>query len=211
MSPLTLFWTASVAHLLAVMSPGPDFAVVVRQTLAHGRAAGMRTAAGIATGIVFHVGYALFGLGWLLQQLPLLLEVLRYGGALFLLWMGFNAIRSQPARDDAAAAIAPRPARSDFAIGFTTNLLNPKATLFFVALCSSLITTGVPLSLRLALAGWIILSTGGWFCLVAATLGHPGMRRRLARHAHRIDRLMGVILIALGLAMLVDGLASLLH
>lgn len=201
MDSVTLFSTAAAAHLLAVSSPGPDFAVVVRQTLAHGRAAGLRTALGIATGIVFHVAYALFGLGWLLQKLPLLLDVLRYAGAGFLLWMGFNALRAKPTALQSPAS-GTTAAQSDFWIGFTTNLLNPKATLFFVALCSALVTTPTPLSLKLALAGWIILTTGGWFSLVAATLGHARIRSGLQAHAHWIDRGMGLLLIALALVML---------
>ena len=202
MNELTLFTAAAGAHLLAVASPGPDFAVVVRQTLAHGRAAGLATAWGIACGIVFHVAYALFGLSWLLAQLPALLELLRYGGAAFLLWMGVNALRAQaPVAAAAPEAVAPA-ARRDFLIGLTTNLLNPKATLFFVALCSALVTTPTALSLKLALAAWIIGTTGLWFSLVALALSQPQLRERLQAHAHWIDRGMGVLLIALAMAML---------
>lgn len=201
MNSLTLFATAAAAHLLAVTSPGPDFAVVTRQTLAHGRTAGLRTAMGIATGIIFHVAYALFGLGWLLQKLPLLLDVLRYAGAAFLLWMGSQALRAQPIAATIATS-SPPAAQRDFVIGLSTNLLNPKATLFFVALCSALVTTPTPLSLKLALAGWIVVTTGLWFSLVAITLGHSRIRRSLQAHAHWIDRGMGVFLIALALVML---------
>lgn len=203
MNSLTLFATAAAAHLLAVASPGPDFAVVTRQTLAHGRNAGLRTAWGIAAGIVFHVAYALFGLGWLLQELPMLLELLRYAGAAFLLWMGSNALRAQPQQLDHAPATRPA-AQRDFAIGLTTNLLNPKATLFFVALCSALLTTPTPLSLKLALAAWIVLTTGLWFSIVALTLGQARIRVALQAHAHWIDRGMGVLLIALALVMLLS-------
>lgn len=201
MNSLTLFSTAAAAHLLAVTSPGPDFAVVIRQTLAHGRAAGLRTALGIAAGIIFHVSYALFGLGWLLQKVPLLLDVLRYAGAAFLLWMGGNALRAQPLAAHTPAPTTPA-AQRDFVIGLTTNLLNPKATLFFVALCSALVTTPTPLSLKLALAGWIVSTTALWFCLVAITLGHARIRNALQAHSHWIDRGMGLLLIALALVML---------
>lgn len=206
MTSLTLFTAAAAAHLLAVASPGPDFAVVTRQTLAHGRAAGLRTALGIASGIIFHVAYALFGLGWLLQKQPLLLEALRYAGAAFLLWIGFNALRAQPAAPTLAQG-GQAAAQRDFVIGLTTNLLNPKATLFFVALCSAFVTTPTPLSLKLALAAWITLTTALWFSLVAITLGHARVRNALRRHAHWIDRGMGVLLIALAIAMLLSKMA----
>ena len=84
-SPESLFALVAGAHLLAVSSPGPDFAMVARQTLAHGRSTGVWTALGIGSGIAFHVAWAMFGLGWVVERFPLLLEVLRYGGAAFLL------------------------------------------------------------------------------------------------------------------------------
>lgn len=204
-SATALFTTIAAAHLLAVMSPGPDFAMVTRQTLAHGRAAGLWTAWGIATGIIFHVGYGMFGLGWLLERLPLLLDGLRYAGALFLLYMGWGALRAQPLAVNAVAA-ADVGRRGHYAIGLLTNLLNPKATLFFVALCSAMITADTPLTLRLGLSAWIVLSTGAWFSLVALTLGRARIRERLMRHAHWIDRAMGAILVLLALGMLLTDL-----
>jgi RhtB (resistance to homoserine/threonine) family protein len=207
---LVLAATVATAHLLAVMSPGPDFAMVTRQTLAFGRAAGLWTAWGIAAGIIFHVGYGLFGLGWLIEKLPALLEVLRYAGVIFLLYMGWGALRAQPAPEGPAAVDRAPAARESFRIGVLTNLLNPKATMFFVALFAAVITTETPLALRFGLGLWIVLSTGAWFSFVAFTLGHARIRQRLRRVAHWIDRAMGVILIALAVGMLWSGVHPLL-
>ncbi|MGH8504741.1 MAG: LysE family translocator, partial [Stenotrophobium sp.] len=109
MSPLALFFTVALAHLLVVVSPGPDFAMVTRQTLAHGRRAGIWTALGIGSGITFHVAWAMFGMGWVITRFPPLLEILRYGGALFLIVMGGKALRAKP------TAVAPphAPAAAD--------------------------------------------------------------------------------------------------
>lgn len=205
MNETTLFFTVSLAHLLAVMSPGPDFAMVTRQTLAYGRAAGLWTAWGIGTGIIFHVAYGLFGLGWLLERLPGLLEGLRYAGAAFLLWMGAQALRSRPAAPGSEAERAAPAAARSYAIGVMTNLLNPKATLFFVALFASVITTSTPYGLRWALGAWVVLSTAAWFSLVATLLSQPRLRARLQGVAHWIDLLMGGMLIALALLMLLNG------
>src|SRR5687768_671324 len=95
-SSLALFATVAAAHGLAVASPGPDFAMVTRQTLAFGRSAGFWTSLGIGTGILFHVAYGMFGLGWLIEQWPRLLDVLRYAGVAFLFLMGWIALRAQP-------------------------------------------------------------------------------------------------------------------
>lgn len=204
-SPASLFATIVIAHALAVASPGPDLAIVTRQTLAHGRAAGLRTALGIASGIAFHVAYGLFGLGWAIERLPSLLTVLRAVGALLLLWIGWGAVRARPAGPAIATTLDARPAaRRDYAIGLLTNVLNVKAMLFFVALCSAVITGTTPAWLKLALGGWMIVATGAWFCFIAWTLGHPALRERLRRNAHRLDQAMGAILLALGVTMLLS-------
>lgn len=198
--PWAIFGAVATAHALGVSSPGPDFAVVVRQTLAHGRRAGIATALGIGSGILAHVGWGMFGLAWAVERVPTLLEVLRYGGAAVLLWIGVKALRSRPlsAAEGPGASAHPEsaPLRA-WTLGLATNLLNAKALLFFVALCSSVIAAGATPLLRGLLGLWMVFATAAWFAFVAWTVGHPAIRRRLLTHAHRIDRAMGVILIAL--------------
>ncbi len=208
--PASLFATVALAHALAVMSPGPDLAVITRQTLAHGRRAGLLTALGIASGITFHVAYGMFGLAFAIERYPALLQLLQLVGAALLLWIGWGAIRARPLDDPAASVMTDgqRAAGGDFTIGLATNLLNVKAMLFFVALCSAVITGATSTALKLALSAWMIVATGLWFSFVAWTLGHPAVRRRLLGVAHWIDRAMGVLLIALALGMLTALLAG---
>jgi threonine/homoserine/homoserine lactone efflux protein len=205
-----VFATVALAHALAVASPGPDFAMVVRQSLAFGRGAGVWTAAGIGSGILFHVAYGLFGLNWLTQRYPQSLVVLGVAGALFLLWMGAQAVRAKPLPDTAEELPAAQP--GDFArffgIGVLTNVLNPKAVLFFVALFTAVVTGPVSTGLKVALGIWIPLATFGWFAFVATMLGNAATRRKLRHVAHWIDRAMGVVLLALGAGMLIGILNS---
>ena len=197
-----VFAAVAAAHALGVASPGPDFAVVVRQTLMHGRRVGVVTALGIGSGILFHVAWGMFGLGWAVTRFPALIHVMRFGGAAFLLWMGLRALRSKPVKaggDDVSVSASGASLGRAYAMGLATNLLNAKAFLFFVALCSSVITTGTPTSPRLALGLWLVLATAAYFSFVACTVGHPAVRVRLLRQAHRIDHAMGLVLIALAL------------
>ena len=203
-SEWAVFGTVALAHALAVASPGPDFAMVVRQSLAFGRGAGLWTAAGIGSGIFFHVAYGLFGLNWLTQRYPQSLTVLGVAGALFLLWMGAQAVRAKPLPDagEELPPAQPGDAAKFFGIGVLTNVLNPKAVLFFVALFTAVVTGPVSPALKLALGAWIPLATFGWFAFVATMLGNAGTRRKLRHVAHWIDRAMGVVLLVLGAGML---------
>ena len=201
-----IFGTVALAHALAVASPGPDFAMVVRQSLAFGRPAGLWTAAGIGSGIFFHVAYGLFGLNWLTQRYPQSLFFLGVAGALFLLGMGGQAVRARPAREAAEELPPAQPGDGlkFFGIGVLTNVLNPKAAVFFVALFTAVVTGPVPAALKIALGLWIPLATFAWFAFVALMLGKASTRAKLRHVAHWIDRAMGAVLLALGAGMLIS-------
>ena len=100
----TEFLTVALIHLLAVASPGPDFAVVVRESVTHGRRAGMFTAFGVGTAIFVHVGYSLLGIGIIVSQSIVLFNALKWLAAAYLLYIGIKALRAKPADP---AALAP--------------------------------------------------------------------------------------------------------
>jgi threonine/homoserine/homoserine lactone efflux protein len=205
-----LFAAVATAHALGVMSPGPDFAMVTRQALALGRGAGVWTAAGIGSGILFHVAYGLFGLRWLTQRFPWSLDAIALAGAAFLLWMGAQALRAQPLplADDSGGRAERGSAGRNYLIGLATNVLNPKATLFFVALFTTVVAGPVSTPMMLVLALWLPLSTFAWFATVALLLSHPGLRRGLRAHAHRLDQAMGLVLVLLALAVIARTLSA---
>jgi threonine/homoserine/homoserine lactone efflux protein len=212
-SGFAIFGAVAAAHALGVVSPGPDFAIVTRQSLAYGRSAGVWTAAGIGSGILFHVAYGLFGLSWLIRTAPSALSWIALAGAAFLLWIGSRALRAHPlpADDAGTARAAPGGHRGSFITGLATNVLNPKATLFFVALFSAVVSGPMSTTLMIALAIWLPLATFTWFATLALLLSHDGLRRALRRHAHRIDHVMGIVLIALGLFVCVRTIGAWLY
>lgn len=141
------FLTVALIHLLAVASPGPDFAVVVRESVTHGRRAGTWTAFGVGTAIFLHVGYSLLGIGLIVSQSIMLFNALKWLAAAYLLYIGFKALRASPAKpgsDEVQAATIERTPRGAFVAGFMTNGLNPKATLFFLSLFTVVINPHTP-------------------------------------------------------------------
>lgn len=200
MSARSVFITVIAAHALAVASPGPDFAVVLRNTITAGRRGGVWTAAGIGSGILAHVAYGLFGLGWAVREMPGLLDALGWGGAALLAWLGWRALRAAaPMTSEENAATDLRTVRGHYLAGLFTNLLNPKAALFFVALFSAVLAAHMTVGLRLALALWLPLASFAWFALLATALSTPTLATRLQRYARPLTRGMGVILLLLAL------------
>lgn len=192
------FLTVALVHLLAVASPGPDFAVVLRQALTRTRSTALLTAVGIGLGILLHVGYSLLGIGLIIQQSVWLFNVLKVVGALYLTWIAWQCLRAR------AGGIyveeAPATVQSAFAalrLGFLTNALNPKATLFFVSLFSVVINPGTPIALQAGYGLYMAVATALWFALVAVFFTLPRVHRGFNRFGHWLDRLMGGVLLLL--------------
>lgn len=194
-----------VAHALAVASPGPDFALVLRQSLRHGRRAAIWTSFGIGSGLLLHVAYSLFGIGLLIAGSVAWFTAVKYVGAAYLAWIGVQALRTKP-RDEHALA-EPRDARTPsahgaFAAGFLTNALNPKATLFFLALFATVISPGTPMFVQAAYGAWMVMATAGWFCFVAVLFTREAVRRSFLRHGHWVDRALGAVFLGFATSLL---------
>ena len=99
------FLTLTAVHLLAVASPGPDFALVLKQSLKYGRKPAIWTALGIGTGILFHVSYSLFGLGVLLKSSAFAFTLVKALGAGYLAYLGFLGLRAGPSKEVASGAL----------------------------------------------------------------------------------------------------------
>lgn len=195
------FLTVALIHLLAVASPGPDFAIVVRESVAHGRRAGTWTAIGVGTGIFVHVAYSLLGIGLIVSQSIVAFNALKWLAAAYLLYIGIKALRAKPADPVATEAdltAVERSPRGAFVTGFITNGLNPKATLFFLSLFTVVINPHTPLTIQAGYGLYLACATAIWFCLVALLFSQQRVRSGFARMGHWFDRLMGAVLVGLG-------------
>lgn len=195
------FLTVALIHLLAVASPGPDFAVVVRESVAHGRKAGTWAALGVGSAIFLHVGYSLLGIGIIVSQSIVLFNALKWAAAAYLLYIGIKALRARPAEaraQEPEAVSVERSARGAYVSGFVTNGLNPKATLFFLSLFTVVIDPHTPLMVQAGYGLYLAAATALWFCLVARLFSQARVRAGFARMGHWFDRAMGGVLVALG-------------
>lgn len=190
------FGKVALAHLLAVASPGPDFAIVLRQSLAHGRRTALWTSVGVGTAIFLHVTYSLLGLGLLIRNSAVWFDTAKYLGAAYLAWLSLQALRAKPrtgTASDGDLAVEPPAARGAFMTGFLTNALNPKAGLFFIALFATVVSAHTPKLVQAAYGTWMALGTIAWFSLVSVAFTRRSVRERFLRHGHWIDRALGLV------------------
>ncbi|QPO11855.1 LysE family transporter [Thalassospira sp. A40-3] len=210
-----------IITILAVISPGPDFAMVTRIALARGRRAGVLCAIGIGTGVSVHLGYTLIGLGVVFASNIWVLSALRYLGAAYLIWLGVSALwpdirrlLGRPDHSKSASSVTnsdqpdqnqTSPAQnsgSAFWIGFACNALNPKTMLFIVSLFSQVISPDTAVAQEVAYGVYIAACHMIWFALVATALTLPSVQARIAAIKSWIERGVGICLAGLGVKLL---------
>lgn len=165
--------------LLAVVSPGADFAMVTRSSYAQGRMAGLAAAMGIALGVQVHVLYTVFGIAVLIRQSPTLFLIMKALGAGYLIYLGYRSFTNiQRINLDQPAATAGSLLQA-LRTGFLTNCLNPKTMLFVISAFSQVVQPGSPMWLNFAYGAFMSVSHWAWFSLVAVFFSSPVLRRAM--------------------------------
>lgn len=197
---LNEFLALAGIHFLAVVAPGPDFAVTIRQSVRFGRLIGVITALGIGAGISVHVLYTLLGVGALMHSAPWLLNMAKVIGGGYILYLGINLLRNkaQATRADFGQASGERPPQNltkAFLVGFLTNATNPKATLFFLAIFTTVVSASTPLKIQALYGLWMCSVNALWFILVSLLFSSERVRQAFLKMGYWFERTMGVVLI----------------
>ena len=194
--------------LLAAMAPGPDFAIVVRRSVASGVRSGMAAALGVGAGVFVWAVSAAIGVAALLEASAVAFTIVKIAGAAYLLYLGIRALRSASRRDAAADSSGdgrgPESVWISFRQGLLCNGLNPKAAAFFVALMPQFVGSGsAAYGATLLLAGIAGATALVWFCVLANLVA--ALRRVFARPAVRraVDAITGTALVTLGIRLAV--------
>jgi len=130
-APLYAF--AAIALGMA-LTPGPNMIYLLSRSICQGRKAGLISLAGVALGFVFYMLCAAFGITALLMAVPFAYDVLRFGGAIYLLWLAWQALKPGGRSPFQVRDLAPDRPRKLFVMGFVTNLLNPKIAILYLSL-----------------------------------------------------------------------------
>ncbi|EGT0619656.1 UNVERIFIED_ORG: threonine/homoserine/homoserine lactone efflux protein [Citrobacter freundii] len=202
------FPALALAHFVALLSPGPDFFLLVGYAVRYR----MRGSAGLCVGIAIGNGlYILLAIiGWgILRQLPLLFTVIELLGALYLLWIGSLLIRSRPQTLTGADAQSTCPGfGKQLLLGLGSSLLNPKNALFYLALMTALLGPSVTLLQQTMSGIWMTSVVLFWDLLIVMFIGLPQIQRRLTRGIVWIERIAGGVLIIFGCAIALRFLQS---
>lgn len=193
--------------LLAVISPGADFAMVTRSSYAQGRKAGLAAAVGIALGVQVHVLYTVLGIAVIISQSPTLFLTMKVLGAGYLVYLGYQSLtNTRRISLDGVAASSAASVTQALRTGFLTNALNPKTMLFVISAFTQVVQPGSSLALDFAYGAFMSVAHWLWFSLVAVFFSSTALRKAMIERQGLVDRVIGLALIGLGLAVAVTGM-----
>jgi RhtB (resistance to homoserine/threonine) family protein len=190
---------------IVIVVPGPDTVVVTKNVLIHGRRAALGTSLGVSAGLSVWTLAAAVGVASVVRASAVAFTVLKLIGALYLVWLGLQALRAagHTAAGEQASLAAARPAMGalgGFRQGFLSDLANPKIGVFFTSLLPQFVDPGRPVLLPfMALGAVFVLMTVLWLCAYCLIAARAAETLRRPRVKVALDRVTGIVLIAIGL------------
>ncbi|MFG1942168.1 LysE family translocator [Nonomuraea sp. NPDC048826] len=198
MVSLPTYLLFAVTALALVVIPGPNHLYIAARGLAQGRSAGLASAFGVEAGTLVHIAAAALGLSYVISQSATLFALVKWAGVAYLVYLAYRAFTAPDG--EAAQAPPPQPLRAVFLEGVLVNVLNPKVTLFFLALLPQFVDPSAgPPALQVVVFGLTLLVLGlisdVVYAVAAGALGG-----RLARGARALRYVSGVVYLGLGVA-----------
>lgn len=189
---------------LAALSPGPDFFIILRNSLSYSRRIGFYTTFGVCLGLFVHLFYTVIGIGTLIAKSVFVYHLVKYIGAIYLFYIGLSSLISSFKKTSSMniSYITSLKQISPFMAikqGFLTNTLNPKAALFFISLFSQFINvdTSTFLKITYAVINWFVVFV--WFFLLSYLVTNHLFIKKIRQFQLHIDRVMGSALILLSI------------
>lgn len=201
MEYLPLIGTVAILNLLAVMSPGPDFVITVKNSIRYSRRSGIYTSLGIGLGLCIHLSYCAAGIGFIISKSIILFSIIKLLGAGYLIYIGISSILAKGSKPE----ITDEQTGDDltrlqaFKTGFFTNVLNPKVTLFILSLFTLVIGPATPAYVILIISAIIILTAFSWFTIVSIFFTQLSVQRAFYKFEYTINRFLGGLLVLLGI------------
>ncbi|MEZ7277118.1 LysE family translocator [Pseudoalteromonas sp. 68 DY56-GL68] len=201
---LTEWLSLVLICIMGAMSPGPSLAVVLKHSLHGGMKNGMLAALSHGIGVGFYACASLLGLGSLMTQLPTLYQVLVYGGAAYLAYLGIRILLARSSSQTLNVEKAKPSPRAALQDGFAIAFLNPKLAIFFLALFSQFIDPeNLTFQVGLIMCLTVFVLDTGWYLLVALLTEISKKRVGFTKANPWFEKLLGVIFIALAVRVVV--------
>lgn len=189
-----------IIGLLAAIAPGPDFFIVMKNSLGYGKKIGIASALGIGSALLIHATYTILGLALVIQRHSYVFKSIQLLGAAYLAYLGIQAIRStlsgtESSLEEMHAVEGTKTVLQGFQNGFLCNILNPKAFLFFLSIFSQFLHPDMPHWVAWGYGLEIACTVSGWFVFLSVMISSAVFRRVYQKAHCWVERFFGVLLL----------------
>jgi RhtB (resistance to homoserine/threonine) family protein len=200
----TNLWLLTTLCFIGMVSPGPDFLLVTKNSLMHSKRLALATALGIITGCLFHATYCILGLAFIITQSAIVYSILKYLGACYLIYLGVKGLRSSaPQRQQQELPIkSDRTFFKAYSEGVLCNALNPKLAFFLLSLFTQFVSVDATIGEKSIVAGIFVGESLLYWPLLVFFLQSSFVRKLVLRSQQFLSKIFGVLLISLGLSVL---------
>ncbi len=212
---LSIFITVALAHFLALLSPGPDFVLIVKSAIKNDSKDAMGVALGITTANAVYIGLCLIGVGSILAASAPVMITLKIIGGLFLLYLGVQALRARKhaysqlnISESANTNVANTTFLKEFVAGFISGIFNPKNLLFYLSLFTVVLTPEISFAFKLGLGIWMTAVVLVWDTAIIFLLSARKVRARFTQAAYYIDKVTGALLGIIGITIVRAAIAE---
>jgi RhtB (resistance to homoserine/threonine) family protein len=196
------FFSIAIIHFLAVIVPGPDFALILNKSIGQGRKVAILCSLGLGIGILCHALFAIFGLSVLISYSPIAFNIIKTLGGLYLIYIGLNIFGIIKTKSSDSGI--PTKLSNPIFQGFLTNILNPKVIIFFIAIFSQIVNPNTFLGFKLIYGLEMSIATTLWFTFVAAILTNKNFNKLFSKYIKVIEKITAIVMIAFGIKTLFD-------
>lgn len=195
--------TTTSIILIGIISPGPDFLLITRNSLLLSKKAAIFSALGLSTGTIIHAFYSIIGLGLIISKSLMLFSLIKYLGAIYLFYIAFKSLRPHSQKDSSCQNIKSNMSFTQaFIMGFLTNVTNPKAILFYLSLFTLAIRPTVPLPIKMFYGLEVFFLAFAWFSLVAIFFSCHLITSRLQKLQNYMEKFISYTFLAFGLKLI---------
>ena len=202
---LSIFITVGVAHFLALLSPGPDFVLIVKSAIKNDSKDAMGVALGITIANAVYISLCLIGIGSILAASALLMIILKIIGGLFLIYLAVQALQARKTsysqldiNESISTNVTNTTFLKEFVAGFISGIFNPKNLLFYLSLFTVVLTPEVSFAFKLSLGVWMTIVVFLWDTSIIFLLSTRKVRQKFTQAAYYIDKITGALLGIIG-------------
>jgi threonine/homoserine/homoserine lactone efflux protein len=190
-------WTLNFLNLI---SPGPETALMIRNSSRFSRNVGLATGFGIVCSTMIHKTYSILGFGLLVSQTPWLFTTLKIVASVYLIYLGLRAFFPKKNKDGSLKIKGPghlTPGGA-FKMGFMMDILHPASSLVFISILAKTVSPETPMSVQAIYGGLLILTSITWYSTQAYLFSHGLLKNAIERYGHWLDWITGCVFIVYG-------------